>query len=151
MDPVTIAASAFAILSCVKEIVAKVAKFRTEAGKVQEIIADLKEELYSLYSDIDNVHNMCQDPDFAAVAKTSPGTPQSNIFARLQANLASCTSTVDQLDDKVAEVDDVGNSFVHRAIIKYGLDAIADDLDRIRKQIQTHRGSMHLSVTALTL
>ena len=151
MDPITIAASAFAVLACVKKVMAKVSKFLIEAGEIQETIADLKEELYSLASDIDNVHHICQDPDFAAIAKTSPGTPQSNIFARLQANLASCTYTVDQLNDKVAEVDNGGNSFVHRGKLKYGLDAIAEDLERLRKQIQTHRGSMHLSVTALTL
>ena len=152
MDPITIACSVLGLLASVKEIADKVEEFLHATGRVHEALVELKEELDSLFGDIDNVNNICQDPELNTAASATPERSQSNIFSRLQTNVDSCTRTVGQLSSLISEVDQGrGKGFINRAIVQHRLEERADDLSLFRKQIQTHRGSMHLSVSALTL
>lgn len=152
MDPITIVCSVLGLLPSVKEVSDRVTEFLHATGRVHEALVELKEELDSLFGDIDNVNNICRDPELNTAATVTPEKSQSNIFARLQTNLDSCTRTVDQLSDLISKIDQGGSKgFLNRAMAQYRLDERANDLTLFRKQIQTHRGSMHLSVSALTL
>ena len=155
MDPVTIltiTGAALKVLVNVKKVSEKIAEYLVAADKVYDSLADLQRELDSLYGDLDNVNTICHDPDFQPTAEIPAERSQSNIFARLQKNLESCTITVDGLYDLIAEIDPGGSrGFINRAFALRRLQERADDLALFRAEIQTHRSSMHLSVSALTL
>lgn len=72
MDPLSIASAALATLAGIKKFLEAVEKkFWTATQGIHGALADLKEELDSLYGDIDNVHNICQDPEFNPAASAS--------------------------------------------------------------------------------
>ncbi|KAL8690966.1 MAG: hypothetical protein Q9218_003704 [Villophora microphyllina] len=152
MDPVTIVSTALATLAGIKKVSDAIESFLAATRGAQGSLTDLKDELDSLYGDIDNVHNICQDPNFRPVASASLEGSQSRTFTRLRANLDSCTNSIDRLGCLVADIAQPGTSnLINRIRVSHHLEDRADEITQFRKQIQTHRGSMHLSISALTL
>lgn len=131
---------------------ARVSDFFFATGRIREVIADLKEELDSLYSDIDNMTSICHNPEFKPAATMAQEGSQNRIFTHMQANLDSCTHTVNRLSDLIGGIyRGSSNKIMNRARAQLRLEESEGEINKYQKQIQTHRGSTQLSVSALTL
>lgn len=148
MDPFTIVCTTVSVLQGIKQI----SEFIAASGRVYEVLRDLKQEVDSLRVDVENVNNICQDPEFVPAAKAYQERAQSRIFTQLQATLQSCIATIDKLKDLIAHIDHGGSgNLMNRGLTQLRFEHRGGECAQIRSQVQNHRGSLQLSVTALQL